>query len=257
LINPDLPGAYHLSASQTPPDGNRVDFYIRQLQTLKQYFPDSAKHIVADGYYAKIKFCEAVIDLGLHLITKLRKYVKFCISQPPKTGKKGRPRSKGDRVCPQDLENSITLSEGLTLKYQVVYVESFKRSCLVVAVFHGEKLRMNLVSTDTSMKPEMVLRYYQARFQQEHLFRDAKQYTGFGDCQSRAEQSLNFDANATLTAVNLARINAPTDQPFSMASLKRNRFIALSIFKQLSIEPNLLKNPDFIRKILKIGCIAA
>jgi hypothetical protein len=38
--------------------------------------------------------------------------------------------------------------------------------------------------TDTSMKPEMVLRYYQVRFQQEHLFRDAKQYTGFGNCQS-------------------------------------------------------------------------
>jgi hypothetical protein len=55
LINPDLPGAYHLSASQTPPDGNRVDFYIRQLQILKQHYSDSAKHIVADGYYANLK----------------------------------------------------------------------------------------------------------------------------------------------------------------------------------------------------------
>jgi len=77
LINPDLPGAYHLSASQTPPDGNRVDFYIRQLQTLRQHFLDSAQYIVADGYYAKIKFCEAVIDLGLYIIIKIRKKVNF------------------------------------------------------------------------------------------------------------------------------------------------------------------------------------
>jgi len=158
---------------------------------------------------------------------------------------------------PQDLENSITLSDGLTLKYQVVYVEAFRRSCLVVAVFDGENLRMNLVATDISMKPEMVLRYYRARFQQEHLLRDAKQNTGFGDCQSRDEQSLNFHANAVLTTVNLARINAPTDQPFSLTSVKRNRLIAQNIFRQLNIEPNLLENPDFIRKILKIGCIAA
>jgi hypothetical protein len=143
LINPDLPGAYHLSTSQNPPDGNRVDFDIRQIQTLKQYFPDSAKHIVADGYYAKIKFCKAFIDLGLYLITKLRKDVHFDQPSPPKTGKKGRPRSKGDRVLPQDLENTIALSNGLTLKYQVIYAESFVRSCLVVAVFHGENLRMN------------------------------------------------------------------------------------------------------------------
>jgi len=260
LINPDLPGAYHLSASQTPPDGNRVDFYIRQLQTLKQYFPDSAQYIVADGYYAKIKFCEAVIDLGLYLITKLRKDAHYAQPAPPKTGKKGRPKTKGDRVLPQDLENSIILSDGLTLKCQVAYVKSFRRSCLVVAVFQGEKLRMNLVSTDTNMKPETVLRYYQARFQQEHLFRDAKQNTGFGDCQSRDEQSLNFYANATLTAVNIARIDAPTDQPFSLISLKRenlNRFIAQNIFRYFKLEPNLLENPDFLRKILKIGCIAA
>ena len=158
---------------------------------------------------------------------------------------------------PQDLENSITLSDGLTLKYQVVHVEIFRRSCLVVAVFDGENLRMNLVSTDTNMKPETVLPYYQARFQQEHLFRDAKQNTGFGDCQSRDEQSLNFHANAALTAVNLARINTTIYKHFSLASVKRNRFIALNIFRQLNIEPNLLENPDFLRKILKIGCIAA
>jgi len=32
LIDPDHRGAFHLSAAQTPQEGNRVDFYIRQIQ---------------------------------------------------------------------------------------------------------------------------------------------------------------------------------------------------------------------------------
>lgn len=260
LIDPNVPGAYHLSALQTPPEGNRIDCYIRQIQSLRSNFPDSAKYIVADGYYAKIKCCQAVTELNLNLVTKLRKDARLYLPPPPKTGKKGRPKTKGDRMMPQNLENSRSLSDEITLKYQVVYVETFKRLCLVVAVFDGEKLRMNLVSTDTSMKPEEVLRFYQARFQLEFLFRDAKQHTGLGECQSRDEKSLNFHANAALTAVNLARIHASSNQPFSLASTKRkhlNHFIAEKIFRHFKIEPKQLENPDFIRKILNIGVISA
>lgn len=260
LIDPDHRGAFHLSAAQTPPEGNRVDFYIRQIQQLKPHFPHSAKHIVADGYYAKIKFCQSVKDLGLDLLTKLRKDARLYLPPPPRTGKKGRPKTKGERILPQNLENSVILSDGVVLKYQVVYVETFKRLCLVVAVFEGEHLRMNLVNTDTSMKPEEVLRFYQARFQQELLFRDAKQHTGLGECQSRDEKRLNFHANAALTAVNLARMEADTIQPFSLYSQKRenlNRFIAQRIFRHFKLNPELLENPDFIRKILKIGTITA
>lgn len=258
LIDPNHPGALHLSAAQTPPKGNRVDFYIRQIQQLKPHFPSSAKHIVADGYYAKIKYCQAVKNLGLDLLTKLRKDARLYLPPPPKTGKKGRPKTKGDRILPQNLENSVALSCGATLKYQVVYVETFKCLCLVVAVFEGEHLLMNLVNTDTSMKPEEVLHFYQSRFQQELLFRDAKQQTGLGECQSRDEKRLNFHANAALTAVNLARIETHTDKPFSLYSQKRenlNRFIAQKIFRHFKISTDLLENPDFIRKILKIGCI--
>lgn len=111
---------------------------------------------------------------------------------------------------------------------------------LVVCVFQGNKLRMNLVSTDTSMSPEDVLRFYQASFQQELLFRNAKQNTGLGHCQSRDEKSLNFHANAALTAVTLARMNENSKEPFSLYSQKRenlNRLITLNIFQHYNIDP--------------------
>jgi len=174
--------------------------------------------------------------------------------------KKADPRLKENAFYPKIWKTALSYSDGVVLKYQVVYVETFKRLCLVVAVFEGEHLRMNLVNTDTSMKPEEVLRFYQARFQQELLFRDAKQHTGLGECQSRDEKRLNFHAHAALTAVNLARMEADTIQPFSLYSRKRenlNRFIAQRIFRHFKLNPELFENPDFIRKILKIGTITA
>lgn len=258
LIDPNSQGAFHLSASQTPPEGNRIDFYITQIQSLKPNFPDSAKHIVADGYYAKIKFHKAVQELGLNLITKLRKDARFFLPPPPKTGKKGRPKIKGDRVLADNLANMITLSEGIVLKYQDLYVETFRQQCMVVSVFHNNKLVMYLVSTDNEMPAEEVFRFYHARFQHEILFRDAKQHTGLGECQSRDQKSLDFHANAALTAVSFARLAADSKQPFSIYSQKRenlNQLIAKNIFQHFKINPEILINDDFRKNILKIGCI--
>src|SRR5437879_13678457 len=63
----------------------------------------------------------------------------------------------------------------------------------------------------------------------EFLFRDAKQFTGLSDCQARSKAKLDFHFNASLSAVNLAKLAArpqrgETDEPISMASLKRRAF---------------------------------
>ena len=73
-------------------------------------------------------------------------------------------------------------------------------------------------------------KHYKAGFQQEFIFRDAKQSTGLCDCQARRSDSLNFHFNATLTALNLAKIDAfqsfgyNTETPFSMSTQKRVYF---------------------------------
>ena len=83
-----------------------------------------------------------------------------------------------------NLADIITLPEGIVLKYQDLFIETFSQQCLVVSVFHNNKLVMNLVSTDNEMPAEEDFHFYHARFQHEILFRDAKQHTGLGDCQS-------------------------------------------------------------------------
>ncbi|MEG4172019.1 hypothetical protein QUA16_32070 [Microcoleus sp. S13_C3] len=50
-----------------------------------------------------------------------------------------------------------------------------------------------------------MVEYYQARFQSEFIFREAKQFTGLSDCQARHLPRLNFHFNASLIALNLAK----------------------------------------------------
>ena len=86
-----------------------------------------------------------------------------------------------------------------------------------------------LFSTDIDLEPLRLYRAYKARFQIEFIFRDAKQFTGLSDCQARSKAKLDFHFNASLSAVNIAKLEArqqrgDTDEPMSMASLKRRAF---------------------------------
>jgi hypothetical protein len=79
-----------------------------------------------------------------------------------------------------------------------------------------------LFSTDTTLASLRLYKYYKSRFQiaelgrtaspsmthtqAEFIFRDAKQFTGLCDCQSRQQQSLDFHFNASLAALNIAKL---------------------------------------------------
>ncbi|MEG4853511.1 transposase [Microcoleus sp. B5-D4] len=54
------------------PEITRVDDYAQHLKNTRCYFPTSVRYFVADGYYYRSKFWEAVRDLNLDFIGKLR-----------------------------------------------------------------------------------------------------------------------------------------------------------------------------------------
>ena len=84
-----------------------------------------------------------------------------------------------------------------------------------------------LFSTDLNQSPEEILKFYRLRFQIEFIFWDAKQFTGFSDCQARNEKAIDFHLNASLMALNVAkaeqRSRAAQEElsTLSMASAKR------------------------------------
>ncbi len=70
----------------------------------------------------------------------------------------------------------------------------------------GKSTRKLYFSTDTQMDAFEILDSYKSRFLIEFLYRDGKQHTGLTDSQVRSENKLNFQFNAALTAINIAKV---------------------------------------------------
>src|SRR5262245_3895931 len=234
--------AYGLSVEQTPPTGagtdqeaTRLDIYLAQLtRVVSAHDLGSLRYVVSDGYDSKQKFLRGVQGLGLHQIGKLRADAKLrYLYQGPKRPGPGRPKTYDGKVHWTDLARFArcpTEDEHIVLYHQVVYPIQFRCSLHVVLVVDTEhNRRAVLFSTDVALDALTLYRYYKARFQIEFLFRDAKQFTGLTDCQARSQAKLDFHFNATLSAVNLAKLEARQERgcaapSFSMASLQRRAF---------------------------------
>lgn len=63
-------------------------------------------------------------------------------------------------------------------------------------------------STDLSLSGEKVVEFYRLRFQIESCMRDAKQYTGLGDSQSRKSRALDFAVNLSFAALNMGSLSS-------------------------------------------------
>jgi len=240
----------------------RVDFYAQHLRRDAVHLPNEVKYLVVDGYYTKIKFVEAVDQVDLDTIGKLRHdaNLRYLYDGPQK--KFGARRKYEGRVKFDDLSRLQYVGEvdkDIHLYTAVVNSVGLKRNIRLVYVLnlrHKNKPGYALLfSTDTELDAETIYRYYKARFQIEFIFRDAKQFTGLSDGQARRQESLDFHFNASFTALNLAKVDAylsfgyDLDTAFSMATQKMvyfNEHLLQKVFSILDFDLSLIKcNPDF------------
>jgi hypothetical protein len=280
--------AYTLSARQTPPQAeieqlvadqpattddeiSRVDFYawhLRQdIETLLQF----VTYLVVDGYYSKLKFVEAVLELGLQQIGKLRHdaNLRYLYHGPQK--KFGARRKYDGKVKFDDVRRLTYVDQvepDIHLYTAVVYNVNLKRNVRLVYLLNLKNKNKPgyalLFSTDTELDPETLYCYYKARFQIEFVFRDAKQFTGLTDCQARNQASLDFHFNAALTALNLAKVDAylsfgyDRDTPFSLATQKMvyfNRHFLEKVFAILALDPSLINCQPALAALRTYGAI--
>lgn len=140
---------------------------------------------------------------------------------------------------------------------------------MVVAANRKEPEKPRLVvlfSTGTELSATDIFRFYKARFQIEFIFRAAKQFAGFSDCQARDKEALHFHFNASVTAVNVARLlaqaEAKTDAPFvfSMARINQRTFnehLLNLIISKLALEPTTVINHPKFEYLRNYAAIAA
>jgi DDE superfamily endonuclease len=234
--------AYCLSVEQTPPsaatvdlEATRMDVSLDQLsRVVKGQDLRCLRYVVTDGAYSTQKFVAGVRGLALQQIGKLRADANLRARyQGPKRPGPGRQKTYDGKVNWSDLsrfERLDTADEHIVLYHQVLNHVQWRCTLQVVIVVHTQRHRYAvLFSTDVTLEPPRLYRYYKARFQIEFLFRDAKQFTGLSDCQARSKAKLDFHFNASLSAVTFAKLEARQQtgngaQAFSMASLKRRAF---------------------------------
>lgn len=262
-------------AKTEPVMSERVKGYLEQLKTARAHLPTAVKYVAADSFYSKKSVVDGVVELDLHLVSKLRidADLRYCYTGEQKP--KGAPRKYDGKVDFSDLsrlELSGELADGTKVYSQVVWHVSLKRKIRIVYLVdqrNPDKQRVALLfSTDTTLAPFRLYAYYKSRFQIEFIFRDAKQFTGLCDCQSRQQQSLDFHFNASLAALNIAKLEQqPTQsdtgkdlqpQSFSMATYKRlalNGHLLERFISMLGLDPTLIKSHPNYDLLLQYGSL--
>ena len=259
----------------TPAPLTRIDHYLEHLQHSRPSLPPAVKYCAADGFYSKQKFVARVVALDLHLISKLRRDADLRYLYTGAQKPRGARRKYDGKVDFKDL-NRLTVVEqleaGLKLYTAVVWHVSLKRQIRLAVLVDTRKTGKTgvalLFSTDVELDAKLIVQYYQARFQIEFIFRDAKQFTGLGDAQTRHPQRLDFHFNASLTTLNLAKYQEQLRQvqpdatvpsvPFSMASSKRfafNDHLLERFICQLELDPTLIKSHPNYENLRSYGII--
>jgi DDE superfamily endonuclease len=263
-------------ANRVAPQLTRMDYYLKHLQDSHAYLPTQLKYWAVDGFYSKKKFIDGVAKLNLHVISKLRsdadmRYLYSGVQKP--RGAKRKYEGKVDLSDVSRLSHVRQPEPGLDLYTLVVWHVSLKRKIRIAALVDTRKPGKTgvalLFSTDIELDAELILAYYKARFQIEFIFRDAKQFTGLCDGQTRQSQPLDFHFNASLSALNLAKyedqLRSTKDNPkqplppFSMASSKRvafNDHLLERFISMLELNPTLIKSHPNYQNLRSYGIIA-
>jgi len=274
--------AFHLEAVQTPNKHNfkqgtnsQMEWYANIITERSDKLRELSNYLVVDAYFSKKGFIDNVLDSQMHVISRLRDDADLsylCYDAP--TGKKGRRKKYDGKINLNQIRTDyfelINQNEEESFFCAIVYSKGLKRNVKIVYLLSNDKKKKVshkiYFSTDLQMNGIEIMKYYRNRFQMEFVYRDAKQHTGLEDCQARSENKLNFHFNASLTAVNIAKVEHWLNEPkenrgaFSMANVKtmyHNALLLQRFFDVFAINANSVKNPQCVKELINFGKIAA
>lgn len=274
IVDVDMRNCMMLRAEQTPDcetlknkaDGyNLVDWYLDVLRKHRERLLAITPYVVADAWFSKANFVNELCAMGFHLISRLRDDASLWYSHDGiRTGKRGRPRIKGEKIDFGNLD--LSRCECLDTDDGKVYVikaysQAMKRNIKIVVHYPKTGGHKIYFSTDIGMSGKDIIDYYRTRFQIEFCFRDAKQFTGLNHCQARDLKKLDFAFNASFASVNIAKIMRKEEYPtLSIGLLKSylsniymlNRFLVKS-----GLRPNRTLNAKLVKELFLLVADAA
>ena len=174
--------------------------------------------MVADSAYAGRTL--RALPTGITWTTRLRSNAALYELAPPRTGRRGRPRLKGERLPPlADLATTATFTPTPVHRYgRTATVQAAVLDVLWYGVFGPQPVRVvlvrdktsagydiALVSTDPAATAAQVIERYAARWSIEVAIEDAKQTSGVGQARNRlpkaVERTVPFELVITTLAI--------------------------------------------------------
>lgn len=252
--------AYHLEAVQTinrQVGESELAFHARTIEQRAEQLREVSKYIVVDAFFSRNPFMGRVVAAGFHIVTRARTDISLRYYWKGE----GRKRKWDGKVNLAELDQAVfsrvealekpncrvwtgvVNQKSTNLKVKVVVIQELNSQHQIEAI-------RTYLSTDTSLSATEIMQMYTYRFQQEFLFRDAKQFVGLEHGQGRSAEKIQFHTNMSLTTVNLAKASHYLEQDvsqrksFSMSDIVtayRNERLALHILGVCGIDPHTPK----------------
>ena len=161
----------------------------QHLKNTRYFFPASVGYLVTDRYYYRSKFWDAVRELNLDFIGKLRVEANLRYLYTGEQKRLGTPRKYDGKFDSNDLSHLKfvkNLKPGVSL-YTLVVLSCCLNCHISLAYIsevqaNGKIKNALLFSTDIHLPPDQIVEYYQAGFHIEFILRETKQFTGLSDC---------------------------------------------------------------------------
>lgn len=258
----------HVLAVQTvekDDEESLLDYYASIITINADKLMEVSRYVAADACFSRKPFVDQLVGYGFELVSRLRTdaHLRYLYTGP-KEKRSGAPRKYDGRVDARQLRPDVftpccQAADGSWIGYTaVVNVKAWKFPARVVVVHDldedgkitGHRI---YVSTDVQLDGGELLHMYQCRFQQEFLYRDAKQELGLEHCQAYSWEKIDFHLNVSLTVGSLAKVahhlqdQTQRSRPFSIADIKtqyRNEYQAVRILSLCRIDlhhPLILK----------------
>ena len=198
-------------------DASRLILARRLVEALGVALPDRALHVVADSAYAG----KALRGLPNQVswTTRLRSTAALYELAPPRTGRRGRPKTKGAKLpALTDLATTATFTATPVTRYGITAtVHMATLRCLWYGVFSAQQVQVvlvrdkakraydiALVSTDLSATPAQIVERYATRWSIEVAIEDAKQTGGVGQARNRLPRAVERTVPFALVVNSLA-----------------------------------------------------
>ncbi len=179
---------------------------------LRRWFPSRLILLVADAGYATKGLFRACQKLDIQLITRAKSNIRFFKLAPQKTGKKGRPRTKGER-----LPSVKEMREDPALKWTQILVEGYggtdkicfaaTKECLWDPAEGGGPIHVQLVFVKDSdvdinspvfclitlaprISPAQIVGGYIMRWSQEVTHREVREHLGMQTQRQWSDRSI-------------------------------------------------------------------